>query len=60
VLDLVYGRRETAFVRAAREAGLEAEDGRRMLVEQAVASFRRWFACEPPREVMFEAAGLAG
>lgn len=60
VLDLAYGRTETPLVRAAREAGLRAGDGRRMLVEQAAASFRQWFAREPPREVMYRAVGLAG
>ncbi len=59
VLDLVYGRQETRFVRAAREAGLRAEDGRRMLVEQAAESFRRWFDLEPPRNRMYEAVGLS-
>ncbi|MEE8191530.1 MAG: shikimate dehydrogenase [Gemmatimonadales bacterium] len=58
VLDLVYSRNGTPFVRAAREAGLKAEDGRRMLIEQAAASFRRWFDREPAREVMYGAVGL--
>ncbi len=59
LLDLVYGRSETPLVLAARQAGLTAADGRRMLVEQAAASFRRWFDRDPPLEVMFEAAGFA-
>jgi shikimate dehydrogenase len=58
VMDLVYGAADTRFVRAAREAGLRAEDGRRMLVEQAAESFRRWFDLEPPRNRMYEAVGL--
>ncbi len=58
LLDLVYARDETALVRAARAAGLRAEDGRRMLVEQAAASFRRWFRREAPVEVMYSAVGL--
>ena len=57
VLDLVYSPNETALVRAAREAGLAAEDGRRMLVEQAAASYRLWFDREPPLELMYEAVG---
>jgi shikimate dehydrogenase len=60
VLDLVYSRAETPLVRAARDAGLRAEDGRRMLVEQAVASFRLWVGREPPRELMSTAVGLTG
>lgn len=58
LLDLVYSRDETMFVRAARDAGITAEDGRRMLVEQAAASFQRWFGREPPRGVMYEVLGL--
>jgi shikimate dehydrogenase len=59
VLDLVYGRRSTAWVRAAREAGLRAQDGRLMLVEQAASSFQRWFQIEPPRRTMLDAVGLS-
>jgi len=58
LLDLVYGPDETALVKAARNAGMEAEDGRRMLVEQAAESFERWFAAEAPRDVMYRAVGL--
>ena len=58
LLDLVYGLDETPLVRAARELGVRAEDGRRMLVEQAAASFQRWFRLDPPREVMYRAVGL--
>lgn len=57
VLDLVYSPAETRFVRAAREAGFKAEDGRRMLVEQAALSFRLWFKREPPIETMHVAVG---
>ncbi len=59
ILDLVYGPADTPLVRAAREVGLRAEDGRRMLVEQAAASFRLWTGREPPREAMCAAAGLS-
>lgn len=58
ILDLVYGRDETPFVRAARAAGIDAADGRLMLVEQALLSFRKWFDRDPPREVLLEAVGL--
>jgi shikimate dehydrogenase len=58
ILDLVYGRDETPLVRAARASGIEASDGRLMLVEQAALSFRRWFDRDPPRDVMLEAVGL--
>jgi shikimate dehydrogenase len=55
VLDLVYKKGETAWVRAARDAGLPASDGLPMLVEQAARSFRRWLGVEPNREVMWGA-----
>lgn len=58
VLDLAYGPEETPLVRAARDAGIRAEDGRRMLVEGAAASFRLWWDREPPIESMYEAAGV--
>lgn len=52
-LDLVYARGGTRFVQAARAAGAAAADGRRMLLAQGVAAFRRWFPRrEPPVEVM--------
>jgi len=55
VLDLVYRKGETAWVRAARDAGLPASDGLPMLIEQAARSFRRWLGVEPNREVMWGA-----
>lgn len=59
VLDLVYGRDETAWIRAARARGLPAADGLAMLVEQAAASLVCWLGVEPPRRAMLEAAGRA-
>lgn len=55
VLDLVCRQGETAWVRAARNAGHPASDGLPMLVEQAARSFRRWLNVEPNREVMWGA-----
>lgn len=55
VLDLVCRKGETAWVRAARDAGHAASDGLPMLVEQAARSFRRWLNVEPNREVMWGA-----
>lgn len=53
VLDLVYARGGTPLVRAARAIGLEAADGREVLLGQGIASFRRWFPeVEPPAEIM--------
>ncbi|HWA15167.1 MAG TPA: shikimate dehydrogenase [Gemmatimonadales bacterium] len=51
--DMVYGKGETAWVREMRQDGLNAADGRVMLVAQGAAAFRRWFPEEdPPLEVM--------
>ncbi|NJK88000.1 MAG: hypothetical protein HC923_00450 [Myxococcales bacterium] len=43
VIDLAYDLEGvTPLVRDARRAGLEAEDGKRLLVEQAALSFEFW------------------
>ena len=55
VLDLVYRRSETAFVRASRARGLPALDGLHMLVEQGAAAFRCWFGIDAPRHAMWQA-----
>ncbi|MEA2008162.1 MAG: hypothetical protein U9O54_03500, partial [Chloroflexota bacterium] len=49
VYDLVYNPPETAFVRQARIAGLPAQTGLSMLVEQAALAFERWTGEMPPR-----------
>jgi shikimate dehydrogenase len=51
--DMVYGKGETAWIREMRQEGLNAADGRVMLVAQGAAAFRRWFPQEdPPVELM--------
>ena len=55
VFDLVYRTGETAWVRAARDAGHRAADGEGMLVEQGALSFERWFGIEPDRNAMWSA-----
>jgi shikimate dehydrogenase len=55
VFDLVYRSNETAWVRAAREAGHRAADGEGMLVEQGALSFERWFGVAPDRSAMWRA-----
>jgi shikimate dehydrogenase len=55
VIDLVYRRGQTSWVRAARSRGLRASDGLPMLVEQGALAFERWFGIEAPRAVMWEA-----
>jgi shikimate dehydrogenase len=53
VLDLVYRRGETAWVRAARARGHRAADGLAMLVEQGALAFERWFGIAPDRAAMW-------
>lgn len=55
VFDLVYGSRETAWVREARARGHRAFDGLSMLLHQGVAAFEFWFGEPPDRAVMWEA-----
>jgi shikimate dehydrogenase len=52
VVDLAYGRGETALVTAARLAGCDVVDGREALVRQGAAAFRLWTGVEPPVDVM--------
>jgi len=52
VMDLVYRRGATPWVKAARKRGMRAADGLPMLIEQGALSFTRWFGREPDREAM--------
>jgi shikimate dehydrogenase len=52
LMDLVYGTQPTALVRAARDKGLRALDGKEMLVQQAALSYRLWTGLEAPLEIM--------
>jgi len=52
VMDLVYRRDGTSWVKAARKKGNRAADGLPMLLEQGALAFRRWFGIEPDREAM--------
>jgi shikimate dehydrogenase len=52
VVDLVYSREETPWVRAARAAGHRAADGLEMLLEQGALAFEWWLGVPAPREVM--------
>ena len=52
-LDLVYAPGETRWVHVLRERGIEAMDGREMLVQQGAAAFERFFpGTDAPTEVM--------
>jgi shikimate dehydrogenase len=52
VMDLVYRRGGTPWIRAARDRGNRAADGLSMLLEQGALSFQRWFGIDPDREAM--------
>jgi shikimate dehydrogenase len=55
VVDLNYGKRETRFVRDARERGHPSADGLRMLLYQGAASFHRWFGIDADTDAMWRA-----
>jgi shikimate dehydrogenase len=52
VVDLVYGDRETALLRAARAAGSAVVDGLEVLVQQGALSFAAWTGLEAPLAAM--------
>jgi shikimate dehydrogenase len=52
--DLTY--RETAFLRAAAEAGVEPLDGLAMLVHQGARSFELWTGRDAPVDLMWASA----
>lgn len=52
ILDLVYRRDQTAWVRAAHDRGMCASDGLPMLIEQGALAFERWLGVPAPRDVM--------
>ena len=60
VMDLVYRRGETAWVREARARGHAAADGREMLLHQGALAFVRWFGFAPDLDVMRRALAEAG
>jgi shikimate dehydrogenase len=58
VIDVVYRSGGTAFVRAAEAMGINAVDGREMLVAQGAAAFERWWKKPAPLAVMRQTLGL--
>jgi shikimate dehydrogenase len=52
VMDLAYHPNETAWVRAARQAGHLAADGLEMLLVQGACAFERWFGFSPNMAAM--------
>ena len=51
-MDLVYGRHQTSFVKAAERLGIRATDGMEMLVQQGAASFESWWNKPAPIDLM--------
>jgi shikimate dehydrogenase len=59
-LDMVYRPGETRWVQALRAAGVNAQDGREMLLQQGIVAFGRFFPETPaPVEVMRAALARA-
>jgi shikimate dehydrogenase/3-dehydroquinate dehydratase type I len=56
-VDLVYGPQETAFIAAAKSAGVPAADGRLFLAQQGFAQFAAFTGKMPPKEAMLAAVG---
>lgn len=62
VMDIVYNPLETLLLKEAKAVGAKCIDGLEMLVQQGAESFKIWTGCEPPIQVMRDAAlkGLKG
>jgi 3-dehydroquinate dehydratase/shikimate dehydrogenase len=60
VVDLVYRETPTPLVRAALDRGLEAVDGREVLLGQALGQFRMMTGREMPRDLARRILGLDG
>jgi len=58
VVDLVYRRGDTPWVRAALACGHRASDGLPMLIEQGALAFEKWFAQPAPRAQMWDAVTM--
>ena len=56
VYDCVYNPRDTLLVKRARSAGMPAETGLGMLIEQAALAFEIWTGHNPPRDILRTAA----
>ncbi len=60
LVDLVYGESPTPLVAAARARGVNAADGREVLLWQAAAQFRMMTGRELPLDVALRVLGLEG
>ena len=54
--DLIYNPPQTPFLARAESAGLAAENGLGMLVEQAALAIELWLSVSPPRAALAAAA----
>ena len=48
VYDLIYDPKVTNFIKLAQDHGLSAQNGIKMLIGQAAASFYIWHGLNPP------------
>jgi shikimate dehydrogenase len=60
VMDLVYGRQLTTFLKIAQQRGNQIIPGWHMLLNQGIESFRLWTGKKPPIEIMRRALIKAG
>ncbi len=58
VVDMVYGAGPTPLVRAARERGAAAVDGREVLLHQGIEQFRLMTGSDLPSALGREVLGL--
>jgi shikimate dehydrogenase len=56
VVDMVYGQKPSALLRAAEAAGASVVDGLEILVQQGALSLEIWTGSKPPLNVMRDAA----
>jgi shikimate dehydrogenase len=52
VMDLVYGKELTSFVKCAKKNNFPGVDGTEMLLQQAAVSFERWWDKPAPLDTM--------
>jgi len=56
VVDMVYGDRPSKLIKVAEENGATVVDGIEILVRQGARSLQIWTGCEPPLDIMRDAA----
>ncbi|MCE7736509.1 MAG: type I 3-dehydroquinate dehydratase [Candidatus Heimdallarchaeota archaeon] len=53
VVDLLYDKKDTKFIRGVKQQGIEAYDGKEMLFNQAFDSFKIWTDVKLERKQLF-------